>query len=102
MTVRPLPDLSIDRSYGLVFIPSPCWVRGEKVMLNLHPENPHLEAGSVQRLLHQEELLGELARTGRSCTLVVHPEGHGTIGDLHMLQHELEELRFDVTVVGGA
>ena len=32
---------STDLSYGLVFIPCPAWVRGNRVILNLNPENPH-------------------------------------------------------------
>jgi hypothetical protein len=36
-----------DLSFGLVFVPSPCWVRGDDVVLNVNPLVPHLESGSI-------------------------------------------------------
>ena len=50
---------STDLSYGLVFIPCPAWVRGEKVVLNLNPENPHYQPGSVKKLLTVERISGQ-------------------------------------------
>ena len=43
-------------SYDLLFIPCPVFAQGENRVLNLNPETPHLQPGSIQRLLQQEKL----------------------------------------------
>jgi hypothetical protein len=91
---------SSDRSYGLVFIPNPCWVRGSEIVLNLNPRTPELEPGAVRRLIDQERLRGDLAEGGNTCTLIAHPAGHGTLKELHLLQEELAAESLSVRVVG--
>ena len=87
-----------DLSFGLVFIPNPCWVRGDDLVLNLNPREPRLEAGSVARLLNAAGIRDEVAEAGRRCALVVHSGGHGTPEDWELLAGELEREGLAVAV----
>ncbi len=88
---------AIDRSYGLVFVPSPVWVRGDKELVNLNPENPYYQLGSVKKLFRHERL--EESLWPKRCTLIAHPEGHGRFEDLHALVKDLEAESVAVTVL---
>lgn len=87
-----------DLSFGLVFIPSPCWVRGDDVVLNLNPRTPELEPGFVARLLDTTGVRDEVLASGRRCTVVVHAGGHGVSAHLAMLVEELERESLAVVV----
>lgn len=92
---------STDLSYGLVFIPCSVWVQGERQIINLNPENPHYQPGSVRRLLAAERIdAGRLAEGRRACTVVIHPQGHGSWQDLSTLIVDLEGEGFRVTLAG--
>ena len=94
---------STDLSYGLVFIPCPAWVRGEKVVLNLNPENPHYQPGSVKKLLTAERISGQRrSEVERACTVVVHTNGHGSWPDLQALISDLKAEGFRVNLAGEA
>lgn len=92
---------STDLSYGLVFIPCPAWVRDDRVILNLNPENPHYQPGSVHKLWAAEQF-GERRRpeVPRACTVVVHREGHGSWPDLQALVNDLVSEGMRVTLAG--
>ena len=90
---------AIDLSYGLVFVPCSVWIKGEKTLINLNPDNPHYHIGSVRRLLDAEPIEENLGDSGRHCTVVVHPDGHGDTADLQKLVTDLEQENFRVTVV---
>lgn len=90
---------SVDLSYGLVFIPCPCWVKGNDTVINLNPSTPLLEPGSVARLIDHENLRSLLAIDTQQCTIVVHPEGHGSATDLAQVRSELESAGFAVCVI---
>lgn len=92
---------STDQSYGLVFIPCPAWVRGDEVIINLNPDNPHYQPGSVKRLLLARRISSQ-KRDGieRTCTVVVHPNGHGSWPDLQALVADLKAEGFRVTLSG--
>jgi hypothetical protein len=80
----------VSATYGLVFIPSPVWVQGRRQLINLNPESPAYQSGGVRRLLAKEDI------TSRACTLVIHPEGNGTVDDLLVL---LSELRHEGMII---
>ena len=88
-----------DLSYGLVFVPSPVWVAGDREILNLHLDNPYLQRGAVARLTEREGLKPVLAE-GRRCTVVVHSEGNGSPQDLETLLEDLRAEGFSVSVAG--
>lgn len=90
-----------DLSYGLVFIPCPVWVTGDREVLNLNPENPHLQSGAVARLVEQESLESLLAKGPRRCAVVIHPEGNGSEADLATLLQDLSAEGFTVSLAGG-
>jgi hypothetical protein len=93
---------STDLSYGLVFIPCPAWVRGDRVILNLNPENPHYQPGSVRKLITAERIGNARRAEGpRACTVVIHPEGHGSWPDLQALVSDLISEGLRVTLAGG-
>jgi hypothetical protein len=59
-----------DHSFGLVFVPCPVWVQGVRTSLNLNPESPRYEVGSVHRLLDKEQI--EVGRDMPSGLLWLH------------------------------
>lgn len=81
-------------SYDLVFAPNPCWVQGDNLKLELNPENPNLEAGSIHSLLMQEEITYV-----EKCVVVVHHVGHGTIDSLETIKKELEDLDIKYRII---
>ena len=83
----------MDASYGLVFIPSPQWVRGEReVALNPTATNtPHYVPGLLRTLLDTEEF----ERAGQRVVVVVHEVGNGSPDDLKTLLQDLREEGFD-------
>ena len=85
-----------DLSYGLVFIPCPAWVRGENVIINLNPQTPKYQPGSVQALLSKESILVELEEGNQECIVIIHPAGHGTASDLEVLEMDLRDSGFSV------
>ena len=92
---------STDLSYGLVFIPCPAWVRGDRVILNLNPENPHYQPGSVRKLLSAERIGSPRRAEGpQTCTVVIHPQGHGSWPELQALVSDLTSEGLRVTLAG--
>lgn len=93
---------SINLSYGLVFIPCPCWVRSgeEAPFINLNPESPHYKLGSVGRLLNQEKYIqqGYLGQP-KQAIIIVHKTGHGTFFDLETLEADLLNEGFETQIV---
>lgn len=90
---------SYDFSYGLVFVPSPCWVKAEEVLVNLNPESPHYQLGSVRKLLEKEGASAAALATGpRRCVVVSHDLGHGSQEDLERLETDLQQEGFTVTM----
>ncbi len=92
---------SADLSYTLVFTPCPVWVRGERKIANLNPQDPHYRAGGVRQLFATERIgpKGWIGRPG-ACTVVVHPEGHGDWPDLQALVADLRSEGLRVTLAG--
>ena len=87
-----------DYSYGLVFIPSPVWVKGDRQIINLTPDNPHYAGGGVRRLLDAERPdLSDASE--KAATVVAHGDGHGTYDDLVELLRDLEFEGFAVTLL---
>ena len=91
-----------DLSYGLVFIPCPVWVAGDREVLNLDSKSPHLQAGAVARLVKKEAIEPLLEKGPRRCAVVIHPEGNGTEADLATLLQDLSAERFTVSLAGSA
>lgn len=83
---------SIDFSYGLVFIPCPVWVQGQAELINLNPNNPEYQLGSVRRLMKREAIPFPV-NTGQNKPYVIvipHENGNGTQADFDRL---IEDLR---------
>ncbi len=81
-------------SYDLLFTPSPVWVQGDNLILDLNPESPQLKAGSVQRLIEQEEI-----QYVEKCIIVVHHVGHGDVDSLEILKKDLENADIEYRIV---
>jgi hypothetical protein len=81
-----------DLSFGLVFIPCPVWVQGEKEIINLHPETPAYLPGDLKKLLVAVPALNNLPRA--SCVLVIHPDGYGSQQDYRLLAEDLAKEGF--------
>lgn len=77
---------SFGSSYDLLFTPNPVWVQGDNLILELNPDSPLLEAGSVHKLMEQEEITYV-----EKCIIIVHHVGHGDVGCLEMLKKDLED-----------
>jgi hypothetical protein len=90
-------DESTDVSYGLLFIPCPVWVQGDREVVNLNPERPDYRPGSLRRLLETEGVLSRLE--DRRCALVIQPSGYGSDQDLQVLIDDLAAEGFSVTQV---
>ena len=90
-----------DLSYGLVFVPCPVWVAGDRQVLNLHPEDPHLQPGAVARLLKAETLEALRSEGSRHCVVVVHSGGNGSALDLAALLEDLRAAGFTVSLAGS-
>ena len=92
-------DEQNDFSYGLAFIPSPVWTKGDEQVLNLNPEGPDYRLGSVKRLIEQEGI-GPGLFGAVHAHVILHPAGHGSAADLVMLQRDLMAEGFTVTLCG--
>jgi hypothetical protein len=90
-----------DLSYGLVLVPCPVWVDGDREILNLHPDDPNLRPGDVKRLLEEESISALLGKGPRKCTVVAHSEGNGSVDDLATLLRDLTEEGFKVSLAGN-
>jgi hypothetical protein len=90
-----------DLSYGLVFVPCPVWMAGDREILNLHPDYPSLRLGDVAALLEKEAVRSMIGKAPRRCTVVAHSAGHGSVDDLAMLLRDLTEEGFAVAVAGS-
>lgn len=87
---------SHDLSYGLVFTPCPVWMKGNKELINLHPDNPHYKPGDLQALLDKEDLNRLFAEDSKSAAIIIHSTGHGTRQYLANLRADLEGAGFSV------
>ena len=88
---------SEDLSFGLVFIPCPVWVQGENEIINLNPDNPHYQAGSVRKLMEKIPALMRLQN--KHCVVLVHAIGDGSQADLKFLMADLIAEGFAVQVI---
>lgn len=88
-----------DLSFGVVFVPCICWVRGNKILLNPHQTKPHYRKGDLHDFLDQTGTRQKIAAEPKSVVLTVHSTGHGTEKDLELLREDLWEMGFEVKVV---
>src|SRR4051794_6995525 len=86
-----------DRSYGLVFIPNPAWIKHDQVIMDLNPHRPQYQHGGVQALLVGEAIYPELVDGHPECVIIIHREGYGTVAALETLQVDLRDAGFSVT-----
>ena len=98
---------SCDVTFGMVFIPSACWVRGNETIVNLSQEREgtNYTAGDLQRLFNAERTLFAIEETQQddlSAVIVVHASGHGRNEDLELLQSDLESAGYAVIQVSLA
>lgn len=85
-------------SYGLVFIPSPVWMQGKREILNLNPERPAYQVGSVHRLLKAEGIT--FSQHDLEVVLTVHPHGNGTWTDFQEVVSDLQQAGYRVHLAG--
>ena len=81
-------------SYLLCFIPCPVWKKGNKEIINLHPEFPHFKVGDIKSLLEKENVSDI-----NNAVLVIHKSGHATKDDLININKELEQLKISYTSI---
>jgi hypothetical protein len=97
--IFPSPEAT-DLSIGLVFAPCAMWVQGDKLVLNPHPANPHYLQGDVHTLLAHPSIKGRIRHAVKQVvTLIIHPNGHGSLDDLNTLLEDLEAAQWRVVVV---
>ena len=89
---------SYDLSYRLVFIPCPVWIQGTRQVINLNPERPDYQLGSVRKLLKKEKISPCNQETDSKCIVIVHEEGYATSKDLNTLKEDLQNENFIVDV----
>ena len=85
-------------AYGLVFIPAPVFVKGNKKLMNIHPTTtPKYKIGSIRNLLEKENLDFQLNENNEA-VIAVRDIGHGTERDLNYLKYDLEANGFNIKV----
>lgn len=90
---------SHDKSYGLVFIPCPVWVRGKEEIVNLHPSSPNYTEGDLQPLLAREFENVYIEQENKTAVVVVHPTGNGNEDHLNILLDDLGKAGFKTHVI---
>jgi hypothetical protein len=90
-----------DLSYGLVFVPTPVWVRGADRVAVPDATQPGYQTGHLESLLVADPKIRALGQNRRA-TILVHQVGYGTREDLGLLVQDLEKGGFAVEVVAGA
>ena len=90
---------SEDLSFGVVLIPCICLVRGDRVLLDPHPNRLHFRKGDLQDFLDRTGTRSLLDLKEKRVTVVAHPVGHGTQRDLELLQEDLWEAGFEPTLL---
>jgi hypothetical protein len=86
-----------DHSYGLVFIPNPKWIQGDRIVLDMKSTKPGYQPGSVRALLKKVGLSRKLTKP-LNATILVHPIGLGTARDYTNLIADLEKEGFETTI----
>ena len=87
-------------AYGLVFIPAPVFVKGNKKLMNIHPTTtPNYKLGSIKNLLEKENLNFHLDENNEAI-ISLRDIGHGTKKDLKYLKFDLEANGFKTKVYG--
>ncbi len=74
-------------SFDLAFEPSPAWT-GKDLYINLNPENPRYQVGSLKRLIDAANL-----HKSKKCLIVVHTSGYGDEKDLDIIKNEMGSLK---------
>ena len=100
ITLRNKNNLAQHLSYGLVFIPSPVWIKGDEQLINLNPSSPMYQLGSVKKLLDKENLKFNL-EDNNEAVIVVNQVGHGVEEDMDNLNDDLAANGFTVKVYVG-
>ncbi|MEY5024805.1 MAG: hypothetical protein RLZZ244_333 [Verrucomicrobiota bacterium] len=90
---------SEDLSFGVVFVPCICWIQGNRILLNPHPDRPHYRKGELPLFLDRTNTRPLLDPDRKNVVVVAHPVGHGTEKDLQLLQEDLWEAGFDTNLV---
>lgn len=84
-----------DYSYGLVFAPTPIWVKGEEWLINMNQTGPEYKEGGIRQLINRELLSGKIENT---CLILIHEKGYGTINDLEVLCNDLKREGFKIRI----
>ena len=84
----------IGASYDLPFAPCPIWDAAGNLILNLNPQDPHLNSGCVKRLIEHEHLQGV-----EKCILIIHSTGNGDDKSLKILKSDLDALNIKYSIV---
>ena len=90
---------SQDLSFGVVFIPCICWVRGDRVLQNPHRNAPHYRKGDLQCFFQETGVSRSLDKSHKKVVVLAHQIGDGTEKDLELLQEDLWEAGFEPTLV---
>jgi hypothetical protein len=88
-----------DLTLGCIFVPSLLWVRGQRKLLNPHPNVPLYQKSDFQGLLENTDVGSEINQSRKRMCLVVHEIGHGTSACLKLLKEDLLESGFEPKVV---
>jgi hypothetical protein len=69
-------------------------VRGEQELINLNPENPHCQLGSIHKLVKLVGLDGI-----KYLIIRVHKDGNGNLDNLEMLKKDIDNISIKYKVV---
>jgi|FLOH01.1.fsa_nt_gi hypothetical protein len=85
-----------NQTHTLDFVPSPCWMKGEEVYINLNPKSPYYAdvIGGCKTLMKAEGLSLPLR-----ATVVVLVEGNGVEADLLALVEDIKSCGIEVEVL---
>lgn len=84
-------------SFGLDFVPCPVWTQDRQEIINLNPDNPHYQIGSVRRLLEKVPDIAE--KSSRYCVILLDGKGNADGEDLNNLVKDLSGNGFTVQVL---
>ena len=90
---------SVDLSVGMVFIPCICWVIGDKIISNDHPESPNYNKGDFQKLVKLSQFSHLKDTLKKKLILVIHPDGHGTDADIARLIQDIKMEFYEVVII---
>ena len=78
-------------SYGLVFVPTPVWIKGSQKLIIINNGGPKYKKGGVIQLIKEEKLDKYLVSKNPRAIISIDKIGHGNTKDLNVLIDDLTD-----------